>query len=182
MVRAAGPALGDGSYTRQVVPVVVHLAAAATRVSAGFYHSVALCSGGTVATWGHNDYGQLGDNSMTQRIAPVPVNSTLLAASQRFTRVASCSSAYHTLALVAAPPASGIMLTGAKTLPSGAFQFAFTNTPGAFFGVLAATNPALPLSNWTPLGGLTEASPGQFQLADAQATNSPLRFYRIRSP
>src|SRR5205823_11074226 len=37
-------------------------------------------------------------------------------------------------------------------LGNGAFQFAFINTPGATFTVLAATNVSLPLSNWTALG------------------------------
>lgn len=73
-------------------------------------------------------------------------------------------------------------LTGVRKLTNGSFQFVFTNTPGALFGVLAATNPALPLSYWTPLAGLTEVSPGQFQFTDPQAANSPQRFYRVRSP
>jgi hypothetical protein len=73
-------------------------------------------------------------------------------------------------------------LTGAKQLINGTFQFAFTNSVGALFGVLATTNPALSLSNWTVLGGVTEVAPGQFQFADRQATNSARRFYRIRSP
>jgi hypothetical protein len=89
---------------------------------------------------------------------------------------------YHTLALVAAPPACEIALTGAQALTNAAYRFAFTNTPGAFFGVLAATNMALPLSAWTSLTGLTEVSPGQFQFPDSQATNSPQRYYRVRSP
>ncbi len=48
--------------------------------------------------------------------------------------------------------------------------------------MLASTNPALPLSNWTPLGGVTEVAPGQFQFTDPQATNTPRRFYRLRAP
>jgi len=83
---------------------------------------------------------------------------------------------------VAGPPASQVILTGAQTLTNGAFQFGFTNTPGAFFGVVATTNPALPLSNWTTLTGLTEVSAGQFQFSDPQAPNGPQRFYRVRSP
>ena len=73
-------------------------------------------------------------------------------------------------------------MSGAQTLTNGAFQFAFTNTPGAFFSVLATTNPALPFTNWTPLDGLAEVSPGQFQFTDPQATNSTQRYYRVRSP
>jgi len=66
-------------------------------------------------------------------------------------------------------------------LTNGAFQFAFPNRPGARFGVLASTNPAQPASNWTVLSGLTEVSPGQFRFTDLPATNTPRRFYRIRS-
>ena len=48
--------------------------------------------------------------------------------------------------------------------------------------MLAATNVALPLSNWTVLGAVSESPPGQFQFSDSQATNNPHRFYRVRSP
>jgi hypothetical protein len=72
-------------------------------------------------------------------------------------------------------------LTSAKRLTNGAFQFAFTNSSGALFGVLVGTNPTQPSSNWTTLGIATEVSVGQFQFTDLQATNIPRRFYRIRS-
>jgi hypothetical protein len=83
---------------------------------------------------------------------------------------------------VSVPVPTPTTLAGPRTLTNGAFQFCFTNSVGALFGVLAATNPALPLSNWTPLGGVTEVAPGQFQFTDPQAANTPRRFYRIRSP
>jgi hypothetical protein len=67
------------------------------------------------------------------------------------------------------------------TMLGGAFQFAFTNTPGAPFSVLSTTNVALPLTNWTLRGPATETTPGQFQFTDPQATNSPQRFYRVRA-
>jgi hypothetical protein len=69
----------------------------------------------------------------------------------------------------------------ARRLTTGAFQFGFTNSVGALFGMLATTNLALPLSNWTALGGVTEVGPGQFQFTDPQATNTPSYFYRVRS-
>jgi len=151
-------------------------------LTAGVYHSLALCSDGTVAAWGRNVGGELGDTTTTERHSPVAVNTGSLAASQRFTRVAGGSAAMHTLALVAAPPASQITLAGASRLTNGGFRFAFTNTAGAFFSVVAATNPGAPLSDWASLTGLTEPSPGQFQFTDPQASNSPRRFYRVRSP
>jgi len=79
-----------------------------------------------------------------------------------------------------APPA--ILLTNPAKLTNGVFQFGFTNTPGASFSVFGAANLSLPFSNWTVLGGVTETAPGQYQFSDAQATNGPQRFYRVRSP
>jgi hypothetical protein len=67
-------------------------------------------------------------------------------------------------------------------LANGSFQFAFTNSSGALFTVVASTNLALPLSNWTTLGGITEIAPGQFQFTDPQATNFARRFYRVLVP
>ena len=83
---------------------------------------------------------------------------------------------------VSVPLPTGTTLTDAKRLTNGACQFCFTNSVGALFGVLASTNPTLPLSNWTALGGATEVSPGQFQFTDPQAANTPCRFYRLRTP
>ncbi len=83
---------------------------------------------------------------------------------------------------VSVPIPTAPKLVDAKTLATGSFQFAFTNSVGAIFGALPTTNVALPLTNWTALGGVTEISPGQFQFTDPQATNSPQSFYLIRSP
>jgi hypothetical protein len=83
---------------------------------------------------------------------------------------------------ISVPMPTTTTLVGAKQLTNSAFQFAFTNSVGALFGVLATTNPALPLSNWTVLGGVTEVASGQFQFTDPQATSSARGFYRIRSP
>ncbi|KXK30926.1 MAG: hypothetical protein UZ01_01047 [Candidatus Brocadia sinica] len=43
------------------------------QISAGWYHTVALKSDGTVWTWGCNDHGQLGDGTNTNRNIPVSV-------------------------------------------------------------------------------------------------------------
>ena len=47
-------------------------------IAGGTFHSLALCSDGTVAAWGDNSRGQLGDNTTTQRKVPVAVNTTPL--------------------------------------------------------------------------------------------------------
>lgn len=83
---------------------------------------------------------------------------------------------------ISVPVPTPTILTNFNVLPNGSFQFAFSNTPGALFGVLTTTNLTLPLSNWTALGGVTEIAPGQFQFTDAQAANSTQRFYTLRVP
>jgi hypothetical protein len=61
------------------------------------------------------------------------------------------------------------------------YPFDFTNNPSASFTVLASTNLSLQMSSWTLLAGVAEVLPGQFQFTDPQATNTPLRFYRVSS-
>ncbi|MCF6154843.1 MAG: hypothetical protein E3K36_06225 [Candidatus Brocadia sp.] len=43
------------------------------QISAGWYHTVAVKSDGTVWAWGCNDHGQLGDGTDTDRNTPVQV-------------------------------------------------------------------------------------------------------------
>jgi alpha-tubulin suppressor-like RCC1 family protein len=76
--------LGDNTIISRVVPATVnHISGISAlfgktvvAIAAGSAHSLALCSDGTVAAWGGNDSGQLGDNSNTNRMVPVAVNST----------------------------------------------------------------------------------------------------------
>ncbi len=67
--------LGEGPTwaIRRSTPVRVHRLIGARAMAAGFAHTVALKSDGTVWTWGWNGHGQLGDGSTTDRAAPVPV-------------------------------------------------------------------------------------------------------------
>lgn len=44
-------------------------------VSAGEFHSLAIKKDGTLWAWGDNSYGQLGDNSTTQRNVPVQIGA-----------------------------------------------------------------------------------------------------------
>jgi alpha-tubulin suppressor-like RCC1 family protein len=138
--------LGDNTTTNRHVPVAVSTASGVSAlsgktvvaVSAGEYHSLALCSDGTLAAWGYNDGGQLGDNTMTQRSAPVAVNAAPLAARERFIRVMGGSYAGHTLALVA-KPYPDINLTGAgASIPNGSSVPSLTNHTD-FGGVTAGS-------------------------------------------
>jgi hypothetical protein len=83
---------------------------------------------------------------------------------------------------VSVPVPQPATLTTPARLADGSFQFTFTNSVGALFGVLASTNLSLPRTNWMAPGGIAEISPGRFQFTDSAATNTPQRFYQLRSP
>jgi hypothetical protein len=82
--------------------------------------------------------------------------------------------------LTVTPPQFGSgsgIISGGGSMP---FQLNFTNTPGASFSVLATTNVALPINQWSNLGTATEVSPGQYQFSDPNATNTA-QFYILES-
>jgi alpha-tubulin suppressor-like RCC1 family protein/phosphodiesterase/alkaline phosphatase D-like protein len=66
--------LGNNSTTRSLIPVpVTGMASGATGIAAGGIHTCALISGGAVQCWGGNSGGELGNNSTTRSLTPVPV-------------------------------------------------------------------------------------------------------------
>ena len=96
--------LGNNTLTFSNVPVAVLQSSGlltgktVVAMAAGAYHNLALCSDGTLAAWGRNSSGQLGNNSTTNNSAPVAVrqSSGLLAGK---TVVALAAGYFHSLAL-----------------------------------------------------------------------------------
>ena len=68
--------LGDGSVVSSDTLVKVDLPSGVTakQVSCGYWHSLALCSDGTVYAWGENNNGQLGNGTTTNSDVPVKVD------------------------------------------------------------------------------------------------------------
>ena len=66
--------------------------------------------------------------------------------------------------------------------PAGTFGLSFTNTPGATFTVMSATNPGTQSNVWIDVGSVSEVRPGEFQFVDGNPATSPQRYYRVRSP
>jgi alpha-tubulin suppressor-like RCC1 family protein len=74
--------LGNGGTTQSAVPVTVVASGTAgisdiSQISAGGRHTCAVraTGGGTAWCWGYNGYGQLGDNTTTNRQYPTQVNT-----------------------------------------------------------------------------------------------------------
>lgn len=87
--------LGDDSLSTasKPTPVPVSGATGIVAISAGFYHSLALKSDGTVLAWGSDEYGQIGDNStLADKREPSDVEGLT-------NIVAISAGAYHSLAL-----------------------------------------------------------------------------------
>lgn len=67
--------LGDGTTTQRPAPTpVTGLGAETVAVASGQSHTCALGEGGGVRCWGSNTFGQLGDGTTSQRLAPVAVS------------------------------------------------------------------------------------------------------------
>jgi alpha-tubulin suppressor-like RCC1 family protein len=95
--------LGDNTTTQRTVPVAVSTASgvsalngkAPVALAAGLYHSLVLCADGSLTAWGYNTYGQIGDNSTTNRLAPVLVNTSVASVLNGRAVVALASGAYQ---------------------------------------------------------------------------------------
>ena len=83
--------LGDGTFVQR--PVAVNVGSNVTRVAAGYDHSLAVISDGSVWSWGSNTSGQLGTGSTQSAASPQLVSGI----SETITQVAAGWS--HSLAL-----------------------------------------------------------------------------------
>ena len=164
--------IGDNSTTLRKLPVQVkdsagtgYLTDVAT-VYAGQYHSVALKGDGTTWTWGHNNYGQIGNNTTTTpNRLPVQVNDS--AGTAYLTGITAISAgSYSTMALkddgtVWAWGAnfSGILGDNTTTHRSLPVQVLDETGSGYLGGVVAATGGYL--SSGTLEGIIVDAGVGK---------------------
>ena len=66
--------LGNGNYSKSLIPVQVNDICDVVSVSAGSYYTLAAKSDGTVWAWGDNSYGQFGNTATTKSAVPVQVS------------------------------------------------------------------------------------------------------------
>lgn len=95
--------LGNGSFIGSITePVAVNTSGVLSgktiiQIAAGYYHSIALASDGTVYTWGDNTYGQLGNGNNTKSNVPVAVRTVGVLNGKTIVKIASGSD--HSIAL-----------------------------------------------------------------------------------
>jgi alpha-tubulin suppressor-like RCC1 family protein len=94
--------LGINSFANNSVPVAVVTSGVLSgklvvAVAAGAFHSVALCSDGTIATWGANTYGQLGNGTSYASGVPVAVTTGGALSGKKVAAIAAGQ--HHCLAL-----------------------------------------------------------------------------------
>jgi hypothetical protein len=75
--------------------------------------------------------------------------------------------------------ATPLILSQPTMATGGVLQFGFTASAGLSFNAVAKTNLS---QNWMVTNPVVEMSPGLYQFSDPQTTNSPQRFYRVRTP
>ena len=96
--------LGNNTTTQSATPTPVIMSGAlagktVTEVASGFHHVLALCADGTMAAWGDNSAGQLGNGTTISSKVPVAVNPSGALAGKMV--VAIATSGLHSLALCA---------------------------------------------------------------------------------
>jgi len=94
--------LGNNTTTDRRTPVKVSDGAIGAdetiiQVAASSFHNLALTDAGNLYAWGTNGSGQLGDNTITQRNAPVKVLAGAIPATEQVTQIAAGSN--HNLVL-----------------------------------------------------------------------------------
>ncbi|RYX80739.1 hypothetical protein EON83_27300 [bacterium] len=70
-----------------------------TQIAAGYYHSVALCSDGTLASWGYNYDGELGTGNNTNTSVPTAVVTNGVLSGKTVIRLMAGSQSHHTLVI-----------------------------------------------------------------------------------
>ena len=117
--------LGNNSTTNSSVPVLVDRTGVlagktVVAISAGGSHALALCADGTLAAWGYNSSGQLGNSSTTTAKVPVLVNTSALRPGERI--VAAHGGAF-------AQPRPGRLAAAARCHHPGSHRLSSTRVP-----------------------------------------------------
>lgn len=200
--------LGNGTNQNASEPVAVDqsgvlIGKTITRISAVGNHSMAVGSDGSLAAWGNNYNGELGNGgTASAHSRPVLVDPAGMAAGERFTATAVSADASHSLTIVSSGSAPGVVTLPATEVTdtsavlhgtvdandsSAAVFFDFGTTPA--FGQMREALPAVMTgSSATPasavVAGLLPATLYYYRIngtSAAATTPGPSRTFTTRS-
>gem|GEM_PF-2365762 len=162
--------LGNGTTANELKPVAVDMDSGSAlydktvvALAAGSSHSLALRADGTLATWGLNNAGQLGDGAVAQVSTPKAINDPLnpVAGSALLGRtpyqLAPGCYAYHSAVLVSATPVTAVATPAAGSYKAGD-SLTFTLTTGCAVTVTGSPRLALTLGSATVYGTYVSGS------------------------
>lgn len=179
-------AWGDDRYTRisdgpaplpHLTPVQVAGLSGVVAVSTTVYHALALKADGTVWAWGHNEFGQLGDGTTTDRRTPLAVPGLTGV-------VAVATGAYHSLALKADGTVWRWGYTQGPEGPNG-WTYTQNETPEQVAGltgvvaIAAAANYSLALKSDGTLWGWGQNNEGQLGDRSVTLRMTPVQVQRL---
>jgi hypothetical protein len=135
----------NGSNNRSIVPALVTQSGVLSgktvvAVSAGSSHSLALCSDGTIAAWGNNQAGKLGNNNSTTS-SSVPVLVTQSGVLSGKTLVAVSAGSGHSLALSSYDESTAGLSD--FTLSSGSYNPIFDTATTAYSADVSYTTSSI---------------------------------------
>jgi alpha-tubulin suppressor-like RCC1 family protein/phosphodiesterase/alkaline phosphatase D-like protein len=184
--------LGNSSTTPSALPVLVDRSGvlagkAVATIACGTFHSLVRCTDGTLATWGNNAYGNLGNNTTVNSSMPVAVVASALKTGERIVAGVTAATAMHNVAVVATPPPAiaatlaasalgdtAVQLNGSVNANGNSTTVAFEYGPTTAYGTTISGTPspvtgtsAVPTS--AAVGGLLPGTTYHFRVV---ATNS----------
>jgi alpha-tubulin suppressor-like RCC1 family protein len=164
--------LGDNTTTDRLSPVAVTTSGVLSgktivSLKAGYAFNLALCSDGTLAAWGDNGSGQLGDTTTTSRTTPVAVATS--GARSGKTVVGTGAGTYYGLALVATPPPPALTVSAATSVTSTGATLNGTVNP---YGTSATLSFAYGLT--TSFGSTVAATPSPVSGSSPAAVSASL--------
>ena len=142
--------LGNGGNTDCSMPVAVTLTGtlngkAVTAIQAANAHSLALCSDGSIASWGAGGSGLLGNGGTGSSNVPVAVTATGTGSGEKFIALAGGPSASHSMALTAIP-LSSVSTLASLTLSDGTLNPTFAAGTLSYTASVPSTTTSITLT------------------------------------
>jgi alpha-tubulin suppressor-like RCC1 family protein len=163
---------------RLIAPAGALVGKSVVRLAAGGGHGLAQCSDGSLAAWGYNGEGRLGNNTTVSSSIPVAVSSASLHPGERFS--AAFATSFHNLALTGLPPPVAITSAASSVTGAGARLNGQVNAQGHPTAVWFELGLDTSYGTKVPAGPATVSAVGNSSVSALVAGLSPGTTYHYR--